>query len=194
MGASMCGALATLVAIGTLGAIWVAATRCQWPTKCDTGNQFAIFCHGQSAIFWQKKWKWVVVASPRPCGCWGPVHMASKFWHTCKCGQLMANRAGPLAQCFFICFSWAERTANRHAGWPRCRELARAAPEHQLAQLPAPAQQCPPVKLCTGACAHRQCVHRCIGPPGQICVPVHGLARHVPVHKPVTKPIIHNNL
>ena len=86
------------------------------------------------------------------------VSVASKFWHTCKCGQLMANRAGPLAQCFFICFSWAERTANRHAGWPRCRELARAAPEHQLAQLAAPAQQCPLrlVKLRTGACAHRQ--------------------------------------
>ena len=55
MGAARCGALATLVAIGTLGAIWVGATRCQWPTKFDTSNQFAIFCHGQIAIFLPKK-------------------------------------------------------------------------------------------------------------------------------------------
>ena len=65
MGASMCGALATLVAIGTLGAIWVAATRCQWPTKCDTGNQFAIFCHGQIAIFWPKKLKLIGCGQPK---------------------------------------------------------------------------------------------------------------------------------
>ena len=71
MGAARCGALATLVAMGTLGAIWVGATRCQWPTKCDTSIQFAIFCHGQTAIFLPKKWNKLVVASPRPCGCWG---------------------------------------------------------------------------------------------------------------------------
>ena len=124
----------------------------------------------------------------RLCTPWGSV--GSKFWHTCKCGQPMANRAGPSAQWFFICFSWAERTANRCVGWPHCGELARAAPAQQLAQLPAPAQQCPPAKLCTGACAHRQCVHRCIGPPGQICVPVYGLARHVPVHKPAVCPTL----
>ena len=55
MGAARCGALATLVAIGTLGAIWVGATRCQWPTKFDTSNQFALFCHGQIAVFLPKK-------------------------------------------------------------------------------------------------------------------------------------------
>ena len=55
MGAARCGALATLVAIGTLGAIWVGATRCQWPTKFDTSNQFALFCHGQIAILLPKK-------------------------------------------------------------------------------------------------------------------------------------------
>ena len=56
MGAARCGALATLVAMGTLGAIWVGATRCQWPTKCGTSNQFDIFRHGQIAIFLPKKW------------------------------------------------------------------------------------------------------------------------------------------
>ena len=111
------------------------------------------------------------------------VSVASKFWHTCGCGQTMAHGAGPRAQCFFICFSWPQRTANRRAGRPHCGELARAAPAQQLAQLAAPAQQHPPVKLRTGACAHRQRVHRCISRPGQTCVPVHGLARHVPVHK-----------
>ena len=65
MGASMCGALATLVAIGTLGAIWVGATRCQWPTKFDTSNQFAIFCHGQIAIFWPKKLKLIGCGQPK---------------------------------------------------------------------------------------------------------------------------------
>ena len=33
MGAARCGALATLVAMGTLGAIWVGATRCQLAHK-----------------------------------------------------------------------------------------------------------------------------------------------------------------
>ena len=64
MGAARCGALATLVAMGTLGAIWVGATRCQWPTRCGTSNQFAIFCHGQIAIFLPKKWNKLVLASP----------------------------------------------------------------------------------------------------------------------------------
>ena len=85
MGAARCGALAALVAIGTLGAIWVGATRCQWPTKCGTSNQFVIFCPGQIAIFCPKKWEkkgfgqpkalWVLgVACGHPCPQLGMPH------------------------------------------------------------------------------------------------------------------------
>ena len=75
MGAAMCGALATLVAMGTLGAIWVGATRCQWPTKCDTSGQFAIFCHWPNCHFLAQKieidWLWLAQ---------GPVGVGGGLW------------------------------------------------------------------------------------------------------------------
>ena len=93
--------------------------------------------------------------------------VGSKFWHTCKCDQPMANRAGPLAQRFFICFSWAERTANRlslrggraaenlhvlhrNTNWHSWPHRHNSAPLSSCAPVHAPIGN-----VCTGASADR---------------------------------------
>ena len=114
MGAARCGALATLVAMGTLGAIWVGCEGPIGPHSATLWQEMHFFsaCVAPS-IFGNKAAKFG--GGHGGCKVWGPGHLGG-HWHTW--GHLGGGHKMPMAHTV-----WHKQSICHFLPWPNCHFL-----------------------------------------------------------------------